>query len=302
MSRRHVLWVMIVLAMSSVLPLAARAAEPASLSGRITDAAGAPVAEAEVSVAELKLRTTSGTDGSFTFAGLPAGRYTISVRRQGFAPAVVPVMVPQTGARAPLTVSLTTTPFEIAPLDVTATRGPNDPARSPQATASLSGDAVQKERSVSLAHAIDALPGMRTISTGEQVGKPVIRGLSGPRVLVLEDGYRLEDYSWSDEDGPSVDARLTDRVEVIRGPASVLYGSDAMGGVVNAVPADLPDARERASFTKGGVELYGASNNAEFGTALRLEHASGNFGSRIFAVGRHGADIHTPDGEIPNTG
>ena len=299
MSRRHVLWVLIVLSMSLALPLAARAAEPASLSGKITDGAGAPVAEAEVSVAELKLRTTSGTDGSFTFAGLPAGRYTISVRRQGFAPAVVPVTVP---AASPLAVSLTTTPFEIAPLDVTGSRGPNDPARSPQATASLSGDAVQKERSVSLAHAIDALPGMRTISTGEQVGKPVIRGLSGPRVLVLEDGYRLEDYSWSDEDGPSVDARLTDRVEVIRGPASVLYGSDAMGGVVNAVPADLPDARARAAFTKGGVELYGASNNAEFGTALRLEHASGNFGSRIFAVGRHGADIHTPDGEIPNTG
>jgi len=287
------------LAVAAISPLTARAAESASVTGKVTDAGGAALPDAVVSVAELKLGTTSGADGSFSFAGLPAGRYTLSVRRSGYAPSVITFTVPPA---SPLEIKLATTPFQIAPLDVTGTRGPIDPDRSAQPTASLSGDDVQKERSVSLAHAIDALPGMRTISTGEQVGKPVIRGLAGPRVLVLEDGYRLEDYSWSDEDGPSVDARLTDRVEVVRGPASVLYGSDAMGGVVNAVPADLPDARDRASFTRGGIELYGASNNAEFGSALRLEHASGSFGSRIFAVGRHGSDIHTPDGEIPNTG
>src|SRR5262249_1995463 len=176
-------------------------------------------------------------------------------------------------------------------------------------SSALAGEKLRREHTVSLAHAIESLPGVRTLSSGGQVGKPVIRGLSGPRVLVLEDGYRLEDYSWSDEDGPSVDARLTDRVEVVRGPGSVLYGSDAMGGVVNRVPLELPHPRHRAprtraraSFTRGGAEIYGATGNAEFGTALKLEHASGSFGSRIFAVGRHGSDIHTPDGEIPNTG
>jgi outer membrane receptor protein involved in Fe transport len=158
-----------------------------------------------------------------------------------------------------------------------------------------------REHTVSLAHAIEDLPGMSNLSTGGQVGKPVIRGLEGPRVLVLEDGYRLEDYSWSDEDGPSLDAWLTDRVEVVRGPASVLYGSDALAGVVNAVPADLPSAAS-GGVTHVAAGIYGASNNAEFGSALKLEHAAGGFGGRLFLVGRHGDNLHTPDGEIPHTG
>ena len=81
-------------------------------------------------------------------------------------------------------------------------------------------------------------------------------------MLVLDDGHRLEDYSWSDEDGPSIDVRLAQRVEVIRGPAVVLYGSDAIGGVVNAIPAALPDA-SAGGFTRTMAELSGASNNRE---------------------------------------
>src|SRR6185312_9654179 len=113
---------------------------------------------------------------------------------------------------------------------------------SPLPTEALSEDRLRRAQSVSLAHALAELPGINALTTGQQIGKPVIRGLSGPRVLVLEDGSRLEDYSWSDEDGPSVDARLAQRVEVIRGPASVLYGSDALGGVVNVIPEELPRA------------------------------------------------------------
>jgi outer membrane receptor protein involved in Fe transport len=126
---------------------------------------------------------------------------------------------------------------------------------------------------------------VHNLSTGEQVGKPVIRGLTGPRVLVLDDAQRLEDYSWSDEDGPSIDARLVDRVEVIRGPASVLYGSDALGGVVNAVPRPLPESPEGGSVLRGGLEVYGASNNTEGGGALRLEGASRALGWRLSASG-----------------
>src|SRR4029450_1864063 len=98
----------------------------------------------------------------------------------------------------------------------------------------------------------------------------VIRGLSGARVLVLDDGHRLEGYSWSDEDGPAVDARLAPRGGVIRGPASVLYGSDAIGGVVNAVPAALPDA-SAGKFTRAITELSGATNNREADLVLGAE-------------------------------
>jgi len=289
----------VVMVAALLLPGLASAQTAGAVSGRVVDAAGAPVPDALVSLPEFRLRTVTKADGTFSFGPLAPGRYTLSVRRSGYAPAVVTFEAPPSTA---LSVALQTTPFEISRLDVTASRSPIDSDRSPLPTAALSGDKLRREHSVSLARAIEDLPGVRTLSTGEQVGKPVIRGLSGPRVLTLEDGYRLEDYSWSDEDCPSVDARLTDRIEVVRGPASVLYGSDALGGVVNAVPADLPDARGGSSISRAGVEAYFASNNAEFGSALRFEHATGNFGGRVFIVGRKGADLHTPDGEIPNTG
>jgi iron complex outermembrane receptor protein len=175
-------------------------------------------------------------------------------------------------------------------------------AAAPLPAAELSGDDLRLETSVSLARALERLPGLRSLSTGEQVGKPVVRGLSGPRVLVLDNGLRLEDQSWSDEDGPSVDPRLADRIEVIRGPASVLYGSDAIGGVVNVLPAPVPrgEAGERLGVMR--MEVYGASNNAETGLIVGAAGASGRTGGRLTLIGRRATDLHTPGGELPNTG
>ncbi|HEX4934416.1 MAG TPA: TonB-dependent receptor, partial [Gemmatimonadaceae bacterium] len=185
---------------------------------------------------------------------------------------------------------------------VTATRDSIHPLASPLPTSTLTAGELRRDHGVSLAQTLTRLPGVRSLSTGEQIGKPVIRGLTGSRVLVLDDGLRLEDYSWSDEDGPSVEARLAERVEVIRGPASVLYGSDALGGVVNVIPAELLDARGGPPLRRGELELYGASVNREFGGALSLEGARGRAGARLRIVGRFGQDVHTPAGEIRNTG
>src|SRR6266581_2581990 len=177
-----------------------------------------------------------------------------------------------------------------------------DAGASPLPTDALSEDRLRREQSVSLAQSLAELPGINALTTGQQIGKPIIRGLTGPRVLVLEDGSRLEDYSWSDEDGPSVDARLAQRVEVIRGPASVLYGSDALGGVVNVVPEELPDANGGPRAMHTGFEISGASNNAELEGAARVEGASGGWGWRLFGIGRFASSLHTPAGELDNTG
>lgn len=185
---------------------------------------------------------------------------------------------------------------------VTATRDTISPLASPLPTAVLTAADLRRDHGVSLAHTLARLPGVRSLGTGEQVGKPVIRGLSGARVLVLDDGLRLEDYSWSDEDAPSIDARLAERVEVIRGPASVLYGSDALGGVVNAIPAPILDARGGPAIHDGQLELYGASNNREAGAVLGLEGARGRLGGRAMFVGRFGQDVQTPAGPVRNTG
>lgn len=191
--------------------------------------------------------------------------------------------------------------FQLEPVTVTAWRSPQAAGASPLASATLGPERLRREHSVSLARTLGTVAGVRAVTTGEQVGKPVIRGLFGPRVAVLADGLRLEDYSWSDEDAPAVDARLAERVEVIRGPASLLYGSDAVGGVVNVLPEPLPEATGRA-FTRGGVEGYFASGNLEGGLVGRAEGAAAGLGWRATVIGRMAGEIHTPDGEIPNTG
>src|SRR5882762_1909914 len=270
-----------------------------TVTGRVVDASGQPVAQAIVEVTDIGKSVTTGADGAFRIALAP-GRYTLAVRRQGFAPAVQEISV---GAgQAALEIVLTPSAFNLEPVTVTATRQPLASASSPLPADALAGNELRRAQGVSLAHAVEALPGVRAITTGSQIGKPVIRGFSGARVLVLENGSRLEDYSWSDEDGPSVETAFVRRIEVIRGPASVLYGSDALGGVINVIPEALPDAAGGPGFMRTGFTLSGASNNVELGLGARAEGARGNMGWRVAAIGRHASNLHTPAGELDNTG
>jgi outer membrane receptor protein involved in Fe transport len=274
--------------------IAVRAVAGDTLRGSVVDSAGAPIAGVAVSLVELGRSTTTGSDGAFIFANVARARLTLSLRRVGFAPLSRTIKGP-VGA-ADLRLTMTATALHLQAVTVTATRAPISPLESPLATDALSGERLRREQEVSLAQALDGFAGIRNLSTGQQVGKPIIRGLTGPRVLVLDDGLRLEDYSWSDEDGPSVDSRLAERIEVIRGPASVLYGSDAIGGVINVVPDELPDARGEKPFVSGAAEAYGATNNGEVGGVLRAEGGSGAIGWRATAIGRHAGNFHTPKG------
>lgn len=284
--------------------LGARAAPAAAsvaadtVRGIVTDSAGHPLPSVEVLLTDLARRATTTTGGEFMFAGVPNGAYTLVFRRPDYAPLARRIEVPGAGT---VHVVLRAAAVELEAVTVTATRAPADPLSSPLPTATLGAGALAREFRVSLARALETLAGVRALTTGGEIGKPVIRGLTGARVLVLGDGNRLEDYSWSDEDGPSVETRLADRVEVIRGPASVLYGSDALGGVVNVIPEDVPDAHERLPL-RGGVDAYLATNNHELGSALHAAGATGGVGFRAGLVGRHSEALHTPAAELENTG
>jgi outer membrane receptor protein involved in Fe transport len=270
-----------------------------SLRGRVADTTGTPLAAAQVTLVELSRAAVTDSRGAFVFADVPPGRYTLVARRIGYA-AVSRRVTVTAGDRAQIELRLPLIIGDIEPVVVTATRDAIDVVNSPLPVSQLAGDRLHREQSVSIAGAIDRLPGVHNLTTGQQIGKPVIRGLAGSRVLVLDDGHRLEDYSWSDEDGPSIDARLAQRVEVIRGPASVLYGSDAIGGVVNAIPAALPDA-SAGGFTRTMAELSGATNNTEADLVLGAEGARSRLGWRATAIARLAEDMKTPDGKLENT-
>jgi iron complex outermembrane recepter protein len=284
----------------SFAPVASAQSPRATVSGRVTDKAGSAIAGASVSIAELNRATSTDRDGAFRFDPVPDGRYTVSVRRLGFAPRATMIDVAN-GAPKVVAVQLDAGVQRVEPVTVTATRTPATPLTSPLATTGLTGAEVDRDGGVSLAHSLARLPGVRNISTGQQIGKPMVRGLFGPRILVLADGSRLEDYSWSDEDGPSIDARIAQRIEVIRGPASVLYGSEALSGVVNVVPADLPFSSDGTKQRRQAIEAYGASNNIELGGAGMVEGSQSKYGWRAIGTGRFSQNYQTPNGAVPNS-
>ena len=265
----------------------------------MTDENSNQIAGAMVSIVELNRATTTGKTGDFELGEVPAGRYTISVRRVGYTPTAMTIDV--VDAPTVVEIKMESGIRRLEPVNITATRTPTTALVSPLATSVLTGDEVHREGNVSLAHSVARLAGVRNVSTGQQIGKPMIRGLFGPRILVLADGSRLEDYSWSDEDGPSIDARIAERIEVIRGPASVLYGSEAISGVVNVIPGDLPFSSNGRKERREAIELYGASNNIELGGAAMAEGSQSRYGWRLMTTGRLSQNYQTPDGDVPNS-
>lgn len=283
-------------------PATAHGAEPVladTLRGRVTDAEGAPVDGVQVLVSEIGRAVPTDPDGRYVVPGLRAGRYTVVFRRLGYSTVVREVRVE---GDTDLSVALRESPVHLPGLVVTATRFPTGVGASPLPTSALDGEALRRGRQAGLAATLEQVPGVRNFSTGAQVGKPVIRGVTGTRVLVMDDGMRLESHNWGDEHGPNADPLLAQRIEVVRGPASVLYGSDALGGVVNVIPPDLPDAIGRPAFARGAFSATAGSNNEELGGAFRLEGAAGRVGFTGTLVGRRAGDYRTPAGRLENSG
>ncbi len=271
-----------------------------TLSGRVTDPGGKPLFQARVAVLEANRTATTDLEGHYSVPDLPSGTYGVSFSAIGYAPQVARVTLADEDVT--LDVSLKPSLVELPDLQVTAAPGATTGLTSPQPVSVLGGSDLASSRSATLGETVSALPGVRSFSTGSGIGKPVIRGLSSNRVLVLADGERVESQQWGDEHGPQVETGEADRIEVIRGPASVLYGSDALGGVINVVTPPLPDALGRDAFVGGRAVASYSTNNQQPDGTLATEGASGGFGFRGSLTGRTGSDLSTPAGELFNSG
>jgi iron complex outermembrane receptor protein len=281
--------------------LAAPTPPPArALSGHVTDLSGNPLFQARVTVLEANRTTTTDLEGHYTVPGLPGGTYGVSFSAIGYAPQVRRVTLAEDDVT--LDVELKPSLVELPDLQVTASPVATTSLTSPQPVSVLGGSDLQGSRSATLGETVSALPGVRSFSTGAGIGKPVIRGLSSNRVLVLADGERVESQQWGDEHGPQIEAGEADRIEVIRGPASVLYGSDALGGVINVITPPLPDALGRDAFVGGRAVASYSSNNEQPDGTLAVEGASGGLGFRGSFTGRTGSDVRTPAGDLFNSG
>jgi len=148
-----------------------------------------------------------------------------------------------------------------------------------------------------ISKSISRLPGVSIITTGPGIAKPSVRGLSFNRVLVYDQGVRLENQQWGEEHGIGISSSGVESVEVVKGPLYVLYGSDAMGGVVYVQPESY-NSSEGISIDYTGVynsNYNGLTNN------LGLSGKSDNFNYMIRADVIDNGEFSTPDGEIENT-
>ncbi|KGD90700.1 TonB-dependent receptor [Achromobacter sp. RTa] len=199
------------------------------------------------------------------------------------APAVQAQTAPDAGARtlAPITVSAN--PLG---LDLNSTTLP---------ASVLEGDALIEQRTGTLGETLKNLPGVNSDTFGAGASRPVIRGQTAPRVKVLSDGSEVMDASGiSPDHAVTVEPLLAERIEVLRGPATLLYGGGAIGGVVNVVDKKVPTAVPEKGV-EAEAELRGATGTKERSGAVGITAGEGQFAVRVEGMKRRTSDYDVPD-------
>ncbi len=252
----------------AVAASAPTAALQAGVTGTVKDTAGAPLSNVQVVVSGANRSALTDDRGQFSIEGVPPGVYHLDFIRIGYFAAHEVVTVTAAGTPVRVTVTMKVATVRLSSVNVTATPTGTDPLNVTQATVQLSGKELQRALSTSLGQTLSKEPGMSTRFNGPMASTPVIRGLTGERVLVLQDGERAGDLSAGAADHMNaVDPSTAERIEVIRGPASLLYGNNAIGGVVNVISSDIPTSipgratgyvlGQGESVTPGGVASAG---------------------------------------------
>jgi iron complex outermembrane receptor protein len=271
-----------------------------SLHGTVVGEDSVAIPNAAVSIPALQRIVLTDRDGKFIFSDVPGGVYSIKIKRIGYDSVAVRVNVP-----ADTTSVLIVMHGELVTLrgvTVTAKPQPSDIENSSQAVSVVRGNQLLENTSPSVGAELSNLPGVSTVHSGPFSEKPVIRGLGYQRVLILEDGERHAYQSWDDDDSPGIDALSMKQIEVVRGPNSVLYGSDALGGVVNFIHDDGTLGISDSSAMRGSVVLNGFSNNSEGAAHLGLSGLTSVVQYHADITVKGAGDVQTPRGVLPNTG
>lgn len=213
---------------------------PGTVTGVVLSDGGSPLRGAQVVLVATGRGTLTDEGGRFQLRDVPSGSQRLEATMLGHAPARRDVVVSQASEVGWVEIVLTPTPLALPGVQVTATPAGRDPLAVAQATLELSGAALERNMRASLAQTLEGQPGMAVRYNGPGVALPVLRGLTGDRILILQDGQRTSDLSGSDDHALTLDPLAAQRVEVVRGPASLLYGTNALGGVVNVVSGDIP--------------------------------------------------------------
>jgi iron complex outermembrane receptor protein len=265
------------------------------LTGIVSDASTRlPLPGATVFIPDLKRGTVTDNNGRYRLDDLPSGRWLVVFRYVGYATYSVAVKLTQA---TELDVALKPALLESQEVVITGSAFTTDARSSSTPVLSLGTDHLMRSTGSNLMAAIASTPGLSSISTGPGISKPVVRGLSYNRVVVIKNGIRQEGQQWGDEHGIEIDLHSVDRIEILKGPGSLLYGSDALGGVIHILePLPAPAGETR------GHALAGYSTNNQMGEAsLLLEGNQKGWVWRSHGSMKNAASYRTPDERIYNS-
>ncbi|MHC6647171.1 TonB-dependent receptor [Alteromonas sp. HB246098] len=270
-----------------------------TLSGTVTNAAGKPLANATVEIEALKRVTSTNEQGEFSFFDVKDGEYTLHIFASGFAH-LHEEATAQSNSTGGTNFVLARSAIEV--IDVHATPMHLSVMESATPVSVLSGDTLRRQQAATLGDTLEKLPGVQSNFHGNVASTPIIRGLSGPRVLITQNGLDVSDVSRVGPDhAVASEASTANQIEVLRGPATLFFGSGAIGGVVNVVDQRVPTSTEtRGEFlleTQTVNDQKLASFNVTTGVDNMAFYADGFYRDSNDYETPMAPDIDDPDGE-----
>jgi iron complex outermembrane recepter protein len=266
------------------------------ISGHVIDKeTGENLPGASIFLPDLKTGTSTDINGYYKLANLPASSLIIQVSYMGYKAEVVTIDLSK--ARI-YDFQLNPSAIEAKEVVVTGNALSSDNERSSFSITPINKNQLLTIPSTNLINSISTVPGLSEITTGGEISKPVIRGLSSNRIITLNEGVRQEGNQWGDEHGIEIDQFSADRIEVLKGPASLFYGSDAMGGVINI----LEQTPAKQGSLDGEWVSQTSTNDRLFSNSVMIEGNQNGWIWRARGTFKTAASFHTPSEWIYNSG
>ncbi|MCG8310940.1 MAG: TonB-dependent receptor [Cytophagales bacterium] len=210
---------------------------------------------------------TSDVHGDFSVSVKNHGRYTLQFTFIGYDTLVTPVDVH--GREIHLDIILKPQEIELNEVIIVGDHFKTGRMEQSQTVQTVDAEFLKQQNAGTLINSIQKIPGISAINTGVGIAKPVIRGMSFNRVLVMDKGIKQEGQQWGADHGLEIDQYDPERIEIVKGPSSLLYGSDAIGGAIRILPPSLPVG----DHLSGDLFMTYKTNNQLFGTSAGLQGA-----------------------------
>ncbi|PIB37488.1 hypothetical protein BFP72_08980 [Reichenbachiella sp. 5M10] len=235
-------------------------------------------------------------DGEFRFENVREASYHLHVSYVGYR--AVTVLVDSDDLSTYLIVPLSQTSLELSEIVVESNYYKNGPKEQTLSMEMLDSEYLMKNQRGSFVNSLEDLPGVSAISTGVGIAKPVIRGMGFNRVIVNDKGVKQEGQQWGGDHGLEIDMFDPGRVEVIKGPGSLMYGSDGLGGVINIFPPAIPQQQGLS----GGFQMLYKTNNQLVGTSTHIQGRKKDWVYRVRLSTQDFGDYRVPADEFNYNG